>query len=62
MDLDHARWRKSSRSGSGDEDTDECVEVAFVPGTVGVRDSKKPEAGALVVSEQTWRAALASFR
>ncbi|MBC6450085.1 DUF397 domain-containing protein [Actinokineospora xionganensis] len=61
MDLDHARWRKSSRSGSGGEN-DECVEVAFVPGTVGVRDSKKPEAGALVVSEQAWRSALATFR
>lgn len=61
MDLGHAEWRKSSRSNDGDEDQ-ECVEVAFVPGTVGVRDSKKPEAGALVVSEQTWRAALASFR
>ncbi|SDI37924.1 protein of unknown function [Actinokineospora alba] len=60
MDLDHARWRKSSRS-TGDTET-ECVEVAFVPGTVGVRDSKKPEAGALVVSERAWRSALVSFR
>ncbi|MGH3859991.1 DUF397 domain-containing protein [Actinokineospora sp.] len=61
MDLDHARWRKSSWSGSEGETT-ECVEVAFVPGTVGVRDSKKPGAGALILPEYAWRSALATFR
>ena len=33
------RWRKSSRSGG---DTGQCVEVAQVPGIIGIRDSKNP--------------------
>jgi hypothetical protein len=39
-------WRKSNRSGGSSEHSD-CVEVAQLPGTVGVRDSKAPEAGHL---------------
>jgi hypothetical protein len=33
-------WRKSSRSGSGDNDA--CVEVAFSGPRVAIRDSKNP--------------------
>ncbi|REE96855.1 DUF397 domain-containing protein [Thermomonospora umbrina] len=40
-------WRKSSYSGSA---TDEfCVELAELPARVGIRDSKDPEGGRLVV-------------
>ena len=46
-------WRKSSYS-SGDGQGD-CVEVAFVPGAVAVRDSKAPASGTLTVSAETWR-------
>lgn len=48
MDLGHARWRKSSRSGGGD-----CVEIARVPGLVAVRDSKHPS-GVLLFPETAW--------
>jgi hypothetical protein len=39
-------WRKSSRSGNSSEH-DDCVEVARLPGTIGIRDSKTPETGHL---------------
>ncbi|GAA2075638.1 DUF397 domain-containing protein [Actinomadura alba] len=42
-------WRKSSRSGGSSEHSD-CVEVARLPGTIGVRDSKAPETGHLTLS------------
>jgi hypothetical protein len=45
-------WRKSSRSGG----TDNCVEVAWVPGHVGVRDSKDPTGPILDVKATAWRA------
>ncbi|WP_153531372.1 DUF397 domain-containing protein [Actinomadura macrotermitis] len=40
------RWRKSSRSSSTGGD---CVELADLSGKVGVRDSKSPSAGKLVI-------------
>ncbi|MEU8801530.1 DUF397 domain-containing protein [Spirillospora sp. NPDC048819] len=43
-------WRKSSRSTSGT--TGDCVEVAALRKGVGVRDSKAPGAGHLVLSGQ----------
>ena len=53
----HQNWRKSSHSaGEGD-----CVEVA-IEHTVGVRDSKAPDAGQLTVSRQAWSAALRRLR
>jgi hypothetical protein len=46
-DVEHARltWRKSSRSGQGDNGA--CVEVARLPHSTHVRDSKNPSAGTL---------------
>jgi hypothetical protein len=59
-DFTGATWRKSSRS-SGAED-DNCVEVAFSAGAVGVRDSKNRAGTHLVFSERVWDAMNASFR
>ncbi|WP_308199294.1 DUF397 domain-containing protein [Saccharothrix sp. S26] len=46
-------WRKSSYSGSGNNDN--CVEVAFAGLVAGVRDSKKPDAGVLAFPASAWR-------
>ncbi|GAA2262484.1 hypothetical protein GCM10010402_17590 [Actinomadura luteofluorescens] len=46
-------WRKASRSNT---QGDECVEVANLGGRVGMRDSKAPEAGHLLVSPQAFGA------
>jgi uncharacterized protein DUF397 len=49
-------WFKSSHSGGGNDD---CVEVSIAE-TVGVRDTKDREAGALEVSVLSWAAFTAS--
>lgn len=51
-------WRTSSRS-NGERD---CVEVAVVPGRVGVRDSKDRSGPALVVDPSAWRAFVQDVR
>jgi hypothetical protein len=48
-------WFKSSYSGS---EGDDCVEVAHAPEAVHVRDSKKKEGPAFVVSPCAWGAFL----
>lgn len=42
------QWRKSSRSA--DTGQANCVELARLPLAVGMRDSKAPEAGHLVLT------------
>lgn len=46
-------WVKSSYSTA---DGPQCVEVAAVPGTVLVRDSKNPQGPQLSLPPSTWRA------
>lgn len=45
-------WFKSSYSGGN---TTECVEAAFTPSGVLVRDSKQPESQHLLISGEAWR-------
>ncbi|WBB56907.1 DUF397 domain-containing protein [Verrucosispora sp. WMMD573] len=45
-------WRKSSHSG----DEGACVEMAVVPGTVAVRDSKDPHGPLLTFRPSAWTA------
>ena len=53
LDLDHAQWIKSKRSGP---DSDNCVEVAFVDEAIAVRDSKNPAGPALIFTAAEWDA------
>ena len=54
----HARWRKSSYSGSGNN----CVEVAQAGGTSAVRDSKNPDGGHLTFGAEAWEAFLTDVK
>ncbi|MEU7995838.1 DUF397 domain-containing protein [Micromonospora sp. NPDC049060] len=59
MELNGARWRKSSRSSGNGGD---CVEVADnLPGVVAVRDSKDPAGPALAFAPTAWRAFVATI-
>jgi hypothetical protein len=53
VDLTHAVWQKSTRSGPN---CDNCVEVAFVDGAIAVRDSKNPAGPALIFTSDEWDA------
>ncbi|HEV7980630.1 DUF397 domain-containing protein [Amycolatopsis sp.] len=50
-------WKKSSYSGNNSD----CVEVALGE-TVGVRDTKDRDRGALVLTSQAWSALLGAVR
>ncbi|HEV2781957.1 MAG TPA: DUF397 domain-containing protein [Actinophytocola sp.] len=52
VDISRLVWRKSRRSGQGNESN--CVEVAFAGVAVAVRDSKSPKAGALAFPSASW--------
>ena len=55
-DLSQAQWRKATRSTGANTG---CVEIAAnLPGVTAVRDSKRPEGGAHVVSRAAFRAFL----
>jgi hypothetical protein len=51
MDMTKAVWRKSSYTTSNGG---ECVELASVPGTVAVRDSKDPDGPRLVFDQRAF--------
>ncbi|MGK5533486.1 DUF397 domain-containing protein [Streptomyces sp. URMC 129] len=53
-------WRKSSYSGSENQD---CIEVADgIPGVLPVRDSKIPQGPALVFSARGWSGFLSALK
>jgi hypothetical protein len=51
-DTSELEWLKSSYSDGPDGDS--CVEIASVPGTVHVRDSKDIKGPRLAFSPATW--------
>ena len=58
-DLSGAIWRKASGSAHNGG----CVEIAGnLPGVTVIRDSKRPDAGALVVDQAVFAAFLAEVR
>ena len=59
IDLSRAAWRKASRSSTNGG----CVEIAAnFPDVVAIRDSKRPEGGAHVVSRTSFATFLADAR
>jgi len=53
VDLTSVSWRKSTYSGANGGN---CIEVADLPGTVAVRDSKDPDGPALLFTAAEWAA------
>lgn len=53
VNLAHAEWQKSSRSGPY---SDNCVEIAFVDGAIAMRDSKHPDGPVLLFTPEEWDA------
>jgi hypothetical protein len=59
VDLNGAQWRKSSYS-TGNADTENCLEVAMLPGgSVAVRDTKDRSQPAQRYPAASWSALLA---
>ena len=59
IDLSRAMWRKATLSSQNGG----CVEIAAnLPGVIAVRDSKRPEGGAHVVTRVAFAAFLADAR
>jgi hypothetical protein len=56
VDLTDSEWRKGSRSNGQPN----CVEVAFAPDTVAVRDSKNPDGPVLLFPSVDWAGFLPS--
>ncbi|MGW0393912.1 DUF397 domain-containing protein [Streptomyces sp. NPDC003042] len=57
--ISGATWIKSSYSGA---EHSECVEAAFLVGSTGVRDSKRPMGGTILFRDEAWRAFLEGLR
>jgi len=58
MTIEVAAWRTSSFSSGGD-----CVAVAQLPdGTIGIHDSKNPEAGMLRLAPEQMAAWIAGIK
>jgi hypothetical protein len=58
-DISRAKWRKSTRSnGAGGN----CVEVADLATSIGVRDSKAPDAGHLEFGPRAWATFISQVR
>lgn len=57
-DLRTLTWRKSTHSSSNPQ----CVEVAFAPNAIAVRDSKDPNGPTLSVSRASFVRFLDSLR
>lgn len=55
-DLARAVWRKSTRSGGGNDSN--CIEVADLGTAVAVRDSKHPTGPVLIFTPDEWHAFL----
>ncbi|MFY1694624.1 MULTISPECIES: DUF397 domain-containing protein [unclassified Solwaraspora] len=51
MNTSHPTWRKSSRS---DNNGGACIEVASMPSTTAVRDSKHQAGPTLAFTTPTW--------
>ncbi|MBT2456596.1 DUF397 domain-containing protein [Streptomyces sp. ISL-86] len=60
-ELGTIAWRKSSCSGGGSSGGD-CVEVTDFQGAAAVRESKRPEGPALLVSGVGWDCFLESVK
>jgi Domain of unknown function (DUF397) len=58
MDLSHAQWHKSSRSGAEGN----CIEVAFAANRIFTRDSKNPTGSTLSCNQTEWTAFLGAVR
>ncbi|WP_433146155.1 DUF397 domain-containing protein [Actinomadura nitritigenes] len=59
MDIPGAVWRKSSYTTSNGGN---CVELASLPGSVAVRDSKDPGGPKLVFKRQAFASFLTSVK
>lgn len=58
-DLSDAVWRKSSRSNG---QNGQCVEVAHITDSTGIRDSKDRDGGPLIINHASWTHFLTSIR
>lgn len=52
-------WRKSNYSSS---QGDNCVELASLGATVGIRDSKAPDGPSLFITRDTFRTLIADLK
>lgn len=60
MTTNEAAWRKSSHSGGAQ--TSDCVEVAQLTGTVGVRDTKARDRGHVEADRDAWKGLISAIK